>query len=405
MDFKKIKAAFPIFQNQKMVYLDSAASAQKPKIVLQAEQDFYTHSYANVHRGLYPVAQAATQCYEDARHKVQQFLNAKETEEIIFTKGATEAINLVAFSFGSNLKKGDEVIVTVAEHHANFLPWKMLAEKKGILLHILPVSKEGDFLFDAFEKKISSKTKLVAVTGASNVLGVFFPLKEIIQAAHQKGAKVLVDGAVHVVHQAVDVQDLDCDFYAFSSHKIYGPTGVGVLYAKKDLLEQMPPYQTGGEMIALVTEENVKWAKVPYKFEAGTPPIAQAVGLGAALDFISNIGWDKIQEHENRLLTSILSALQKIKGIKIYGPQEHLENKAPLISFTLENASVYDVATLLTEQGICLRSGFHCAEPLHHFIGADQGSLRISFGMYNTPDDVDAFIIALEKTKKILNLS
>jgi cysteine desulfurase/selenocysteine lyase len=376
-----------------LVYLDSAATTLKPKAVIDAISNFYSDHYGTVHRAVYELAGEATANYNAVRTKVQHFLNAKSSDEIIFTKGTTEAINLVAFSFGeAHIEPGDEILISAMEHHSNIVPWQLLAERKKAHLKIIPLLQNGELDLEAYEKLLSSRTKLVSIAHISNVLGIVNPLKTIIKAAHQKGAKVFVDGAQSAPHLKIDVQDLDCDFFAFSGHKIYGPTGIGVLYGKKELLDQMPPYQGGGDMIQTVTFEKTTFQPSPLKFEAGTPMIAQVIGLGAALDYIQSYGLDKIHAYETALMKHALKKLTQIEGIRILGP---IENRTSLITFNIEGVHPLDAATLLDLQGIAVRSGHLCAQPLLQHFGCST-ALRLSLASYNTMEEIDFFCQSLE---------
>jgi cysteine desulfurase / selenocysteine lyase len=401
-DVVAVRADFPILQRtvhgKPLIYLDSAASAQKPQSVIDVMRYQYEHEYANVHRGAYWLSETLTSKYEAAREKVRRFINARSDREIIFTKGATEAINLVASTFGRTLKAGDEVVITGLEHHSNIVPWQLLRDQTGIVLKVVPVTPEGEVTLSAIEATISAKTKLVAVAHVSNALGTILPIKEIAQIAHAAGAHILVDGCQGIVHELVDVQDLDCDFYAFSGHKLYGPTGIGVLYGKEDLLNTMPPYQGGGEMISTVTFEHSEWAELPAKFEAGTPPIVPAVGLGAAIDYIASFDRTAIATHEGDLLTYATNCLQALNSIRLIGTAAH---KTAAISFVMEGAHPHDLATILDRSGVCVRAGHHCAQPLMDSFGVT-ATVRASFGMYNTRSDVDVLIEALSRAREIL---
>lgn len=394
----KIKKFFPIFKNSpKIIYLDSGASAQKTLSVIESMDDFYSKSYANIHRGLYPLSENASVIYDEVRKKVANFIGARDVSEIIFTKGTTDSINLVASSFSSLFVSGDEVIVSEIEHHSNLLPWKNLEDTKGVVLKYLPVLDNGEFDYDWLLHNISEKTKLVCVSGQSNVIGLKNDIAKICKIAHSKGAKVLVDGAQLTVHFEVDVSSWDVDFYAFSAHKIYGPTGVGVLYGKKELLSLMPPYQFGGDMVESVSLDKVVYKDIPFKFEAGTPPIVEVVGLGYAIDFLRDIGMDNIEREGYELTQYALEKLSKIDGIKFISS----ENSNSIISFVIDGVSVFDVGMMLGQKGICVRVGKHCAEPLHNRFGVEN-SIRISLGIYNDKNDIDEFILALENILNIL---
>ncbi len=376
-----------------LVYLDSAATTLKPKSVIDAISNFYSDHYGTVHRAVYELAGESTANYNAVRTKVQHFLHAKSSEEIVFTKGTTEAINLVAFSFGEAfIQPGDEILISAMEHHSNIVPWQLLCDRKKAHLKIIPLLPNGELDLAAYEKLLSSRTKLVSIAHISNVLGIINPLKTLIKAAHQKGAKVFVDGAQSTPHLKIDVQDLDCDFFAFSGHKIYGPTGIGILYGKKELLEQMPPYQGGGDMIQTVTFEKTTFQPSPLRFEAGTPMIAEVIGLGAAIDYIESYGLDKIHAYETDLMKHALEQLGKIEGIRILGP---VENRTSLITFNIEGVHPLDAATLLDLQGIAVRSGHLCAQPLLQHFGCSS-ALRLSLASYNTIEEIDFFCQSLE---------
>lgn len=397
-DIQKIRSCFPILKKEvykkPLVYFDSAASSQKPLQVLMKEEQLHNDYYGNIHRGAHFMADKATQEFEDVRTKVQQFINAASTREIIFTKGTTESINLVAFSFCEKfLNAGDEIIVSEMEHHANIVPWQLAAARKGAKIVKLPFNDLGELELDKLPKLISEKTKLIAVAHVSNVLGTINPVKEIIATAHQKNIPVLVDGAQAASHVAVDVQDLEADFYVFSGHKIYGPNGVGVLYGKEKWLQQMPPYQSGGEMIAEVSFEGTTFNELPYKFEAGTPNITGVIALGSAIDFILETGLAQIARWENQLLEYATVKLKKIEGLQIYG---EAPKKSAVISFNIEGVHAYDLAMLLDKMGFAMRTGRLCADPvIDHY--KMQSCARISFGMYNTLEEIDAFVAALIK--------
>lgn len=395
-----LKAQFPIFTSRSdLVYLDSAATTQKPQVVIDAILDFYTNHNANIHRGVYKLSQESTEMYEKARRKVSSFINAESEKEIIFVRSATEAINLVAQTYGrENINEGDEILISEMEHHANIVPWQMLCEEKGAILKIIPMDDNGELVLSDLEQLLSTKTKLVAIVHISNTLGTINPVKEIINQAHQKNIPVLIDGCQAVQHLSIDVQDLDADFYVFSGHKLYGPTGIGVLYGKKDLLDAMPPYQGGGDMIESVTFEKTTYQKAPAKFEAGTPNIAGAIGLGVAIDFVSKIGLDTISKSEKELMEYAQEELRKIEGLKIIGIAKE---KAPIVSFTVEGIHPHDLGTILDDEGIAIRTGHHCTQPImkHFSISATS---RASFGIYNQKEDVDKLIAGIKKAKEIL---
>lgn len=400
-DVEAVRRDFPILSRsvhgKPLVFLDSAASAQKPRQVIDAERHVYEHEYANVHRGIYYLSQVATDRMEAARETVRVFLNAASDREIVFTRNATEAINLVAASWGRTfLREGDEIVITEMEHHSNIVPWQLLRDERGIVIRVAPVSDDGEFLMDEFARLLGPRTKLVAITHMSNVLGTVVPVRDVVRMAHDAGAKVLLDGAQAVTHMPVDVRELDADFYVFSSHKLYGPTGVGVLYAKEALLEAMPPYMGGGEMIRSVTFEQAEWADLPYKFEAGTPAIAQAIGLGAAIDYVTGHGLEAIGAHEADLLGYATQRLSAIDGLRIVGTAP---GKASVLSFTMDCAHPHDVGTLLDRAGVAIRVGHHCAQPLMDRLGV-VATARASFAMYNTREEVDTLATALEAVRE-----
>jgi cysteine desulfurase / selenocysteine lyase len=401
-DVARVRADFPALAlkvyGKDLVYLDNAASAQKPKAVLDRITEAYTSEYANVHRGLHYLANAATEAYEGARGKVAQFLNAQRSEEIIFTRNVTEAINLVASSFGEpNIGEGDEIVLSIMEHHSNIVPWHFLRERHGAVIKWAPVDDEGNFLIEEFEKLLSPRTKLVAITQMSNALGTAVPVKEVVKIAHARGIKVLVDGAQGAVHLPVDVRDIDCDFYAFTGHKLYGPTGIGVLYAKHEHLVAMRPYNGGGEMIREVAKDWVTYGDPPHKFEAGTPPIVQAIGLGAAIDYVNSIGKARIAAHEHDLVEYAQEKLREINSLRLIGTAG---NKGPVISFELKGAHAHDIATVIDRQGIAVRAGTHCVMPLLERFNVT-ATCRASFGMYNTRDEVDQLAQALIKAREL----
>jgi cysteine desulfurase/selenocysteine lyase len=400
-DVEAIRREFPILSQQvygkPLVYLDSAASAQKPRAVIDAMVRVMETGYANVHRGLHYMANAATEAFEGAREDVRAFLNAGSTDEIIFTKSATEAYNLVANSFGTmGLGEGDEIILSVMEHHSNIVPWHFLRERKGAVIKWVPVDDEGNFLLEEYERLFSPRTKMVAITHMSNVLGTVTPAKDIVRIAHERGVPVLLDGAQAAVHLNVDVRDLDVDFYVFTGHKVYGPTGIGVLYGKREWLEKMPPYQGGGEMINEVRCEGITYGVPPHRFEAGTPPIVEAAGLGAAVRFMMELGRDRIQAHEAALSAYAHERLRAMNSIRIIG-QAH--GKGAIIAFEMKGAHAHDVATVIDRQGVAVRAGTHCAMPLLKRFGVTS-TCRASFGMYNTRAEVDALADALEYARK-----
>jgi cysteine desulfurase/selenocysteine lyase len=399
-DVAKIRADFPALAMQvygkPLVYLDNAASAQKPNQVLQRLQRAYTEQYANVHRGLHYLANEATEAYEAARETVRAFINAERKEEIIFTRNATEAINLVAYTFGrERIKAGDEIVLSIMEHHSNIVPWHFLRERQGAVIKWAPVDEEGNFLIDEFEKLLGPRTKLIAITQMSNALGTVVPVKEVVKLAHARGIPVLVDGAQGAVHLDVNVRDIDCDFYVFTGHKLYGPTGIGVLYGKYDLLASMPPFNGGGEMIHEVSQDRVTYGEPPYRFEAGTPAIVQAIGLGAAIDYVNSIGKARIRAHENTLVKYAHDRLGAINSLRIIG---NAKDKGPVVSFELKGAHPHDVATVIDRQGVAVRAGTHCVMPLLARYGLT-ATCRASFALYNTKDEIDALAASLAKAQ------
>jgi cysteine desulfurase / selenocysteine lyase len=401
-DVDRIRYDFPILAREvygkPLVYLDNAASAQKPKAVLDAMMKSMTEEYANVHRGLHYLSNAATQAFEDARESVRHFINAPSKNQIIFTRNATDAINLVAQSFGGMvIGEGDEIILSIMEHHSNIVPWHFHRERRGAAIKWAPIDDEGNFLLDEFEKLISTRTKMIAITAMSNALGTIVPMAEIIKIAHAKGIPVLVDASQQAVHGQVDVQALDADFLVFTGHKTYGPTGIGVLYGKAEHLKKMPPYQGGGEMILEVTESNITYNDPPHRFEAGTPAIVEAIGLGAALDYMTAIGLDKIAAHEKSLHDYAISRLKEINSLRIFGQAKH---KGPIISFNMNGAHAHDVATVIDRQGVAVRAGTHCTQPLLQRFGVT-ATCRASFAMYNTEQEVDKLAEALISAQRI----
>ncbi len=399
-DVEKIRGDFPILSElvygKPLVYLDNGASAQKPRQVIDEIDRIYSSEYANVHRGLHYMSNATTDAYEAAREKVRKFLNAGSVDEIVFTKSATEAINTVSYGYGvPNIGEGDEIVLSIMEHHSNIVPWHFLRERHGAKLVWVPVDDEGAFDIDAFQSRLTTRTKLVAITHMSNVLGTVVPIKEICRIAHERNIPVLVDGSQAAVHMPVDVQDLDCDWYAFTGHKIYGPSGIGVLYGKKDRLEAMQPFQGGGEMIEEVTEDGVTYNHAPHRFEAGTPPIAQAIGLGAALDYVESIGRQNIANHEKELLAYANEQLARLNSLRIIG---NTPDKGAIISFELEGIHAHDVSMLIDRSGVAVRAGTHCAQPLLQRFGVTS-TCRASFGMYNNKADVDTLVASIEKAR------
>ncbi|NKD76296.1 cysteine desulfurase [Haematospirillum sp. H1815] len=401
-DVEAVRADFPILSRtvhgKPLAYLDTGASAQKPAVVLDVMRRAYEEEYANVHRGAYWLSERSTLAYEAARRKVQGFLNAASEREIILTRGATEAINLVANSYGrAFLKSGDEIVLTELEHHSNIVPWQMLRDQLGLVLKVAPVRDDGSLDLDAFSDLLTPRTRLVAVAHVSNVLGTVLPVRDICSRAHAVGAVVLVDGCQGVVHQGVDVQELGCDFYVFSAHKLYGPTGVGVLWGRETLLDRMPPWMGGGDMISSVTFEKSEWASLPAKFEAGTPPIVQAIGLGAAIDYVAGIDRGAVLDHETDLLSFTMEALSDLGGLTVHGTTA---GKAGLVAFSTTWAHPHDLATVLDRQGVCVRAGHHCAQPLMARLGVSS-TTRASFGLYTNRADIDAFIKALRLARDL----
>ena len=402
-DVNRIRTDFPILAirvyGKPLVYLDNAASAQKPRAVLDRLEQAYTSQYANVHRGLHFLANEATEAYENAREKVAAFLNARRKEEIVFTRNATEAINLVAYTFGrERIKAGDEIVLSIMEHHSNIVPWHFLRERQGAVIKWAPVDDEGNFLLDELEKLLTPRTKLVAITHMSNMLGTLVPAKEVVRIAHARGIPVLFDGAQAAVHLDVDVRDLDCDFYAFTGHKLYGPTGIGALYGKYEHLAAMPPFNGGGEMIREVFEDHITYGDPPHKFEAGTPSIVQAIGLGAAIDYVISVGKPRIRRHEAELVRYAHERLREINSLRIFGVAKE---KGPIVSFELKGAHPHDVATIIDRAGVAVRAGTHCVMPLLARYGVT-ATCRASFAMYNTRDEVDCLARALLKAQYLL---
>jgi cysteine desulfurase/selenocysteine lyase len=403
LDIQKIRQDFPILSREvnghPLVYFDNGATTQKPQLVIDTINKYYAYENSNIHRGIHYLSDEATSAYENAREKVQHFVNAKKSNEIIFTKGTTDSINLIAACFGKKfLNKGDEIIISLMEHHSNIVPWQMICKEKNAILSVVPINDKGEFLFDEFEKLLSANTKLVAVTHVSNTLGTINPIKKIIEKAHSLNIPVLVDGAQAVPHTKVDVQDLDCDFYAFSGHKIFGPTGVGILYGKEKWLNELPPYQGGGSMIKTVTFEKVTYAESPHKFEAGTPNIAGGIGIAAAIDYVNNIGLDKIEAHEHLLLKYATEQIKKIDGVRIIG---EAENKAAILSFIVDGTHPSDIGLLIDKFGVAIRTGHHCTEPLMDRFNIP-GTARASFAFYNNFEEIDIFINAVKCAVKML---
>jgi cysteine desulfurase/selenocysteine lyase len=402
-DVERIRADFPILAEQvhgrPLVYLDNAATSQKPEAVIKAIADYYRYDNANIHRGVHLLSQRATDAYEATREAIRGFIHAKSAAEIVFVRGTTEAINLVVETYGSqHVGPGDEVLITAMEHHSNIVPWQMLCEKKGAHLRVAPINDRGELLLDEFEKLLGPRTRIAAVAHVSNALGTINPVKEMIRMAHARGIPVLVDGAQAVPHMKVDVVDLDCDFYAFSAHKMYGPTGIGVLYGKAQLLEAMPPWQGGGDMISSVTFERTTYNKVPHKFEAGTPDIAGVIGLGAAVSYMESIGVDAIGAHEHELLLYGTKRLEATPGVRLIGTAA---KKASVLSFVVEDIHPHDIGTILDQEGIAVRTGHHCAQPVMDFFCVP-ATVRASLGLYNTKEEIDVLISGIERVKEML---
>ncbi|GAA3762459.1 cysteine desulfurase [Flavobacterium ginsengiterrae] len=403
LDIQKIRADFPILSQtvngKPLVYFDNGATSQKPKVVIDAEVKYYNEINANIHRGVHTLSQLATDAYEISRGKVKDHINAKHAHEVLFTSGTTHGINLVANGFASILKPGDEVVVSSLEHHSNIVPWQMLCERTGATLRVIPIDENGELIISEFDALLSEKTKIVTVNHISNALGVINPIKYIIDKAHGVGAAVLIDGAQAVPHLKPDVQELDCDFYAFSGHKMCGPTGTGILYGKEEWLNKLPPYQGGGEMIKEVTFEKTTYADLPHKFEAGTPNIAGGIVLGTAIDYLNEIGFDKIHEYENELLEHATKRLNEIEGIRIYG---NTKNKASVVSFNIDGIHPYDVGSIIDKLGIAVRTGHHCAQPIMNFF-CIPGTIRASFSFYNTKEEIDLMVDAVKKAQTMLS--
>lgn len=401
-DIQKIREDFPILDREvygkPLIYLDNGATTQKPRQVVEAITDEYYSVNANVHRGVHFLSQQATELHEASRETVRRFINARSSNEIVFTRGTTESINLLASSFAdSQMKEGDEVIVSVMEHHSNIVSWQLQAARKGIVLKVIPMNDRGELLLDEYEKLFSSRTRLVSVAHVSNVLGTINPVKEMIATAHAHGVPVLIDGAQSIPHMPIDVQDLDADFYVFSGHKVYGPTGIGVLYGKETWLDKLPPYQGGGEMIKNVSFEHTTFNELPFKFEAGTPDYIGSTALAKALDYVSAIGMDKIAAYEHELTVYAMNRLKEIPGMRIFGEAEH---KGGVISFLVGNIHHFDMGTLLDRLGIAVRTGHHCAEPLMHRMGIE-GTVRASLGLYNTKEEIDALAAGIERVSRM----
>ncbi|MDP4683586.1 MAG: cysteine desulfurase [Crocinitomicaceae bacterium] len=399
---REIRNEFPALRQlvygKNLIYFDNGATSQKPQVVLDAINRYYSKDNANIHRGVHFMSQKATTEFEEARIIIQKYLNARTREEVIFTKGTTDGINLVANSFGELLSAGDEIIITAMEHHSNIVPWQMLCQRKNLTLRVAPINKKGELIIEEFDKLLNSKTKLVAVTHISNTLGTINPVKELAQKAHAVGAKILVDGAQSIQHMPIDVIDMDCDFFVFSGHKVFGPTGIGVLYGKETLLDRMPPYQGGGDMISKVTFERTTYNELPFKFEAGTPHIAGGICLGEAIKFLSGLDIVAIQKHEKELADYAQDLLDTFEDMTIIG---EAKKKTSVVSFSMEGVHPFDIGTLLDKQGIAVRTGHHCTQPLMDFFGIP-GTVRASFAFYNTREEVDTFIAAVEKSINML---
>ncbi len=401
-NIREIREDFPALRQtvygKNLIYFDNGATSQKPQFVIDAINRYYSKENANIHRGVHHLSQKATNEYEASRKTIAAYLNAKKDHEIIFTKGTTDSINLVANSFGALLKAGDEIIISAMEHHSNIVPWQMLCERVGCVLRVIPINKKGELIFEEYEKLLNEKTKLVSVTHISNTLGTINPVKKIIASAHNVGAKVLIDGAQSIQHKKIDVQTLDCDFYVFSGHKVFGPTGIGILYGKEELLNKMPPYQGGGDMIAKVTFEKTTYNELPFKFEAGTPHIAGAICLGRAIEYLNQFNIEDIEQHELALADYAQDLLLTFEGLHIIGESK---NKTSVVSFVVDGVHPFDLGTLLDKQGIAVRTGHHCTQPLMDFYKIP-GTVRASFAFYNTKEEIDIFIQAFEKALGML---
>ncbi len=399
---REIREEFPALRQQiygkNLIYFDNGATSQKPKLVLDAINLFYSKENANIHRGVHFMSQKATTEYEAARQRIQQYIGARKSEEIIFTKGTTDSINLVAYSFGQLLSAGDEILISAMEHHSNIVPWQMLCERQGCVLKVAPINQRGELIMEEFDRLLSKKTKLVSITHISNTLGTVNPVKEIIDKAHAVGAKVLIDGAQSIQHMHINVKELNCDFYAFSSHKVFGPTGIGVLYGKEELLDRMPPYQGGGDMISRVTFERTTYNELPFKFEAGTPHIAGGICLGKAFEFLSSIDMEAAEKHERELAKYAEDMLDTFEGLQIIG---EAKNKTSVVSFAVKGIHPFDIGTLLDKQGIAVRTGHHCTQPLMDFYQIP-GTVRASFAFYNTKEEIDTFVAAVERSLSML---
>jgi cysteine desulfurase/selenocysteine lyase len=401
-DVQRIRKDFPILNRKvygkDLIYFDNGATSQKPQLVIDAIQKYYTTDNSNIHRGVHFLSQEATSQYEQARKTIQKYINAAHSEEVLFTKGTTDSINLIAFSLGETLKKGDEIVISAMEHHSNIVPWQMLCDRKECVLRVIPINADGELMMDEFHSLLNEKTKLVSITHISNTLGTINPVEEITKAAHAVGALVFLDGAQSIQHMKVDMQALDCDFYAFSGHKVFGPTGVGILYGKRNILNALPPYQGGGDMIAKVSFEKTTYNELPHKFEAGTPDIAGGICLGKAIEYLSSLDIRQLQQHEQDLGKYAENELKSMKGVRIIGTAK---NKISVISFIIEGAHPFDVGTLLDKQGIAIRTGHHCTQPLMDIFKIP-GTIRASFAFYNSKEEVDIFITALKRSVAML---
>jgi len=401
-DVESIRSQFPALNQtvygKQLVYLDNGATSQKPQMVIDAIDRYYSKENANIHRGVHFLSQEATTLYENARTTIQKYINAPSSDEVLFTSGTTGGINLVAFSFGETLTEGDEIIISAMEHHSNIVPWQMLCERKKCVLKVIPINEKGELILSAFDNLLSEKTKLVSITHISNALGTINPIEYIIEKSHKIGAKVLIDGAQSIQHTKIDVQALDCDFFVFSGHKVFGPTGVGILYGKRELLDEMPPYQGGGDMISKVTFEKTTYNELPHKFEAGTPNISGGIALGTAFEFMNQLDFEAVGHYENELLNYAQSELLKIEGLKIIGTAEH---KTSVVSFVIDGLHPFDVGTLLDKQGIAVRTGHHCTQPVMDFFNIP-GTIRASFAFYNTKEEVDILVNGLKRSVAML---
>lgn len=403
LDLEYLRSQFPALSQEvygkSLVYLDNGATSQKPKVVIDAVARFYEKENANIHRGVHHLSQEATARYEEARTRIQKYIGAEHSEEVLFTSGTTGGINLLAFSFGELLKPGDEIIISAMEHHSNIVPWQLTCERKGCILKVIPINQAGELEMESYAALLSDKTRLVAVTHISNTLGTINPVRKIIEMAHEKGAVVLIDGAQSIQHMSINVRELDCDFFAFSGHKVFGPTGVGVLYGKKELLDQMPPWQGGGDMIEKVTFEKTTYNELPHKFEAGTPNIAGGIGLGAAFEFLEGLDMHALMQHEQQLARYAEEQLLRLPGLRLIG---QAKEKTSVVSFVVDGMHPFDIGTLLDKMGIAVRTGHHCTQPLMDFYQIP-GTVRASFAFYNTMEEVDALVAGLERALRMLN--